>query len=369
MRQRASKMRIAFVVALAAVPVAAALAGPVEGPNVQAATTGNDSELVKKIEIKSNPGKFKRVMKLTAERMPPFLAGDKLRVSAELGVTTDCYDPGPRCTGSPYSYDPEIDAKVVLTNGQQETTLDNNNSRCRQQPDDRQHHCLIIFHGLNASAEAQNLACQSGACRLEVFARAHNPNASGGDVLIIGGQQEDGTLSGDKGRINVIRLRGNVPSELREQKLQQNSVPPDLKRRVIISLRLNNLEKGDVIEGWADIKADVGHLPYHALVGSEITLTDGPKKTQAGQFVKQVSSMAGELTETGGENCTQAQTPCPVFRTGVLTMREDAVRNGNPVPLYLNLVVRTNNKEGSGAGDQIKFKDQNGLKARVYERE
>jgi hypothetical protein len=50
-------------------------------------------------------------------------------------------------------------------------------------------------------------------------------------------------------------------------------------------------------------------------------------------------------------------------------MREDAQQDGNPVPLFLNLIVRTNNKEGSGQGDKIKFMDKNGLQARVYEAE
>ncbi len=341
-----------------------------EDVDVKAASTGNHSELVSKIEIKGKPKGWTRVMELKKSRVPSFIEGDKLRVSAELGVTTDCTHSASRCTGKPYTYDPRVDTKVVLASGGRDVTLASDTSRCQQKPNDRQHHCIIPFHGLNATGAAQQLNCAGGGCRVEVLARSYNSKAGSGDVLIIGGQQEDGTLSGDKGRINAIRLRGEPEAKSRHAKLQDKSVPPDLKRRVIISLRLNRLEEGDVIEGWADIHAEVSHLSYAALVGSEIVLAEKPNKIHGGKFVKRITNLGGELTETAGTNCTQSQTPCPVFRTGVLTMHGDSAQGGNPVPLFLNLVVRTNNKQqSSDPGDQIRFKDDRGLNATVYERD
>lgn len=339
--------------------------------SVEAATTGNDSELVRKIEIRENPGRFLPAMKLKRSAMPDLERGDELRVSAELAVTTDCTHPDPRCAGSPYTYDPYLDTELVLRAGSRSISLAADRRRCVQKPGDRQHHCIIPFHGIQAGATAERLGCAALVkCSLELLARAHNPSARSGQFLVVGGQQEDGRLTGDKGRINAIRLRGRPDRESIQAGLRDSEVPPDLKRRVIVSARLGSLEKGDVVEAWVDLRASVSHLPYPALVGSEIVLAEKPGAIHGGRFVGRVANLHGELTENAGTNCTQAQTPCPVFRTGLLKIREDSVNpRGDRVPLFLNVVVRTNNKlKPERPGDMIRLRDHGGLRVRIYGR-
>ncbi len=239
--------------------------------------------------------------------------------------------------------------------------------KCVQQPGDRQHHCIVPLHGMEAGGVARRLNCD-GDCRVEMLVRAHNPRARSGDVVVIGMQDETGKLTGDRGRINAIRLRGSPQRRDVREGLERREIPPDLKKRVVISAKLDHLKRGDVIEGWVDIRASVSHLPYPALVASEIVLAEEPTSTNGKRFVSRVASLDGDLTEGAGTNCTQAQTPCPVFRTGVLEMREDSVSpRGRSRPLFLNVVIRASNKLlPKRPGDMIRLRNHGGLNVRVY---
>lgn len=355
---------LALLIALPAVDApGSAGTGSVDG-----ATTGNNSELVETIPITERVGPLRTVMRLAPAAMPGFREGDELRVSAEVSVTTDCTRPQPRCTGVPHTFDPRIESHVVLVAPAGEAVLARDSRRCVQQPGDRQHHCVIPFHGIEAEGPAERLGCASDACAIELRMAAHNRNARGGEVLIIGGQDETGHLHQDKGRINAIRLRGRPETRLAETALERDEVPPDLKKRVVLSQRLDPLKRGDVIEASVDLRASVGHLPYPALVSSQIALTESPRSIRGQRFVAKVSNLRGELTEGGGTNCTQAQTPCPVFRTGTLHIREDSeTPRGERVPLFLNVIIRANNKlQPERPGDVIRLRDTGGLRTKVY---
>jgi hypothetical protein len=342
--------------------------GQATGGSVEGATTGNNSELVLTVPVTGRSGSFRQVMRLAPALMPNLRDGDSLRVSAELAVTTDCTRAAPRCTGRPYSYDPQIDTQVVLTSPRGSAVLAKDRRRCIQQPGDRQHHCVIPFNGVEAGGQAERLGCDEGGCALEMLMSAHSANARSGQLLIIGGQDESGRLSQDKGRINAIRLRGSPDVEVGKTHLERDEVPPDLRKRVVLSQRLSRLRRGDVVEASLDLRASVDHLPYPALVGSQIVLAETPGAIHGKRFVSRVANLRGELTEGAGTNCTQAQTPCPVFRTGMLNIRESAITRGDdPVPLYLNVVIRANNKlKPEQAGDVIRLRDTGGLRTRIY---
>jgi hypothetical protein len=91
------------------------------------------------------------------------------------------------------------------------------------------------------------------------------------------------------------------------------------------------------------------------LISSVLVLTHGRRKTSPSAFVESVASLNGELSERNGFNCTQNRTPCLNRKVGVVTMQGDATRNGDPVPLFANLVVTTNAKRAdSRAQDRVK---------------
>jgi hypothetical protein len=364
MRRRAFIVPVAVGV-MAAFPVGPALA--TDG-SVEASTTGDRSELLETIPVESGQGTFRSVMRLAPQAMPAFKAGDRLRVSAELVVTTDCTRPAPRCTGRPYTFDPRVETRIVLASASGDAVVAEDRMTCVQQPGDRQHHCVIPHHGIEAHEAADRLGCDGGGCKLEMQIRARNPHAGPGHLLIIGGQDESGRLRQDKGRLNAIRLRGLPRTRVVAGGLSRTEVPPDLEKRVVLSERIDGLRRGDVIEASVDLRASVAHLPYPALVGSQIVLAESPGATHGKRFVSRVANLRGELTEGGGSNCTQSQTPCPVFRTGMLKIRESSVTpRGENVPLFLNLVVRANNKlKPERPGDMIRLIDRGGLKAKIY---
>lgn len=370
MSSRTSKLVAA--IGTAGLLLAGSSAGAPGAPSasVEVKTTGNNSELRETIPIEARPGRLHTVMSMERGELPSFQPGDRLRVSSELMVTTDCVMPSARCAGRPHSFNPLVETRLFLVRGSREAQLGRDGRRCLQRPGDRQHHCVIVFHGIEAGDAARRLGCERGGCRIEVRVRASSRHATGRERLVIGGQKPDGLILQDRGRINAIRIRhggAQVGEELRTG-LTRDGVPPDLKNRVIYSQRLNGLRAGESLEAWVDARGHVEHLPYPALIGGHIVLAESPDQARGKQLVKRVASLDGEITETAGSNCTQAQTPCPVFRTGVVKMREDAAKtSGARVPLFVNFVVRTTAKRAEARpGDEVRFTDHGGLRVRRY---
>src|SRR5688572_1081121 len=113
-------------------------------------------------------------MELKPSAMPDFDAGDRLRISAELALTTDCTSPHPRCTGRPHRFDPRYLTRVALASGAGDAVLTKDSGRCVQQPGDRQHHCVLSYHGLEAGGPASRLGCAENACSILFLIRAYN---------------------------------------------------------------------------------------------------------------------------------------------------------------------------------------------------
>ena len=288
--RRRTLIAVAAVAVVTVLPLEAALAG--QG-SVQATTTGDRSELIKTIPVDSGQGTFRPVMRLVPQAMPSYRTGDRLRVSAELVVTTDCTQPAPRCTGHPYGFDPRVETRMVLISPAGDAVLSQDRMSCVQQVGDRQHHCVIPHHGIEAGGTPERLGCERGGCMLEMQIRARNPRAEPGHLLIIGGQDETGRLRQDKARLNAIRLRGRPQTKVISGRLSKTEVPPDLEHRVVLSQRVDGLQKGDVIEASVDLRASVAHLPYPALVASQIVLAESPNATHGKRFVSRVANLHG----------------------------------------------------------------------------
>ena len=350
--------------------VAAQAWGGQGGVDVDASSTGNNSELIKTVPITRNPGPFRTALGLGPGKMPDLRASDRLRVSSELAVTTDCLFNSPRCAGRPYRFDPVVQTQLVLAGSGNEIVLARDRRRCLQRQGNREHHCQIVFDGIDLSASPGGINCVSGGCALEVRTRSYNGRARGGEALVIGGNKPDGRIVQDKARLNVIRFRGGAQNLAKTERggPVRTSVPLDLNKRVVYSVKLNRLDAGDVVEATVDARAHVGHLPFAALVGSQLVLAEGPQEEHGRQFAKRMASLKGEFTENSGTNCTQAKTPCPVHRTGVLTIRKDVRRqSGQPRPLWVNLVVRSTAKRAEGgSGDAVQIENGTGLRVRRY---
>ncbi len=286
--------------------------------------------------------------------------GDILRATAELQLSTTCVLPEPRCIGSRYSYSPRMDAQVVLASSPTATGGSNadpmsgvRTKRCNQQRPNRNHHCVFVFgDAVKRVKNAGNLPCPPDACFLNVIASADHHNAGAGDVVIVGADRPDGTVDGDKARIDGLLARGDVPPPQTQeggQKMRE-SVPITPSgdgpsgQRVVRSLRLDNLRKGDVIRISAEQRIGISSVPYNVFIGTRMILSTSPTEKRTNGFVANVISSGGEITEQNGFNCTQGgsahQDPCnaPKAATAVVK-RKMPERGGEPKPVFVNIVM------------------------------
>jgi hypothetical protein len=115
------------------------------------------------------------------------------------------------------------------------------------------------------------------------------------------------------------------------------------------------------------MRTGIAKLPYNVRVTSQLILTEGRAQTQQTSFSRRVSSLKAQVTEANGFNCTQIQSPCRIRKVGTLTMRRNAVRHGQPVPLFVNLVVDTHAKRSDARpGDNVRVLTHGGLEVARY---
>jgi hypothetical protein len=263
-RLRAAALAVAACAAVvASLPViGSAGAQGVSSNRVLVATTGNDSELVKTVPItRRSATKPRVVMSMGPDLLPSLSGGDRLQVTAEAEVTTDCPERMPRCVGKPYAYNPIVQAQLVLANGQLVAggagtlQLGAQRRRCRQNEPARVHHCVIVFTDTVLDiADRGQLPCAPGSCYLNLVVDAHNSRKMEGkkgrrNKLLIGQDEPDGTVRGDMGRLNAIRLSpGNqppIPPLVTGIPLTASVSVRKGDDVVVFSQELSGLEKGD----------------------------------------------------------------------------------------------------------------------------
>jgi hypothetical protein len=354
MSGRTIKACAALAVATVAIAAGVAQAGSFSQPErVLVSTSGNHSELVRKLPVTTAPGAESRVVM----SLPPsgrLRGGERLRTSSELEVTTDCEIQSPRCVGPPYTFDPTIDAQLILapnattTGGPTSTPISTQIHRtCVQQHQNREHHCTLVFTKPSLDITAPQLPCPPTACYVNLVADAWSPEAQPGDVVLVGEDEPDGRIHQDKGRVNAIRLRANAPGPEPRARVKTFVKGPQvsqvgigsnqsgLERTVVFSKRLTDLRRHDQLEVRASMRSDISKLPYNVLVQSRLILTSGPKTNTISGLAQRISDVGGELTEANGFNCTQPASPCLTLKAGVGRLTASARQ------LFVNLVVAT----------------------------
>jgi hypothetical protein len=366
----------AVTVVIAALLPAPAAAGTYAQPDrVLALTTGDHSELVTALDIQPEPGVAPQVvMSLPAAELGALELADRLGTSAELEVTTDCLVQEPRCVGTPYEYDPVVSTQLVLapdsatTGGPSTTPISAVQQRtCGQALPDREHHCTLVFMWPFLDVSAPVPPCLPASCHVNLVASAYSPEAQLGDKLIVGEDEPDGTTKQDKGRVNVVRLRPDVPEvEPKAPVVSHVKRTPvvnrlqvgdqtDRNHTVVYSQKLRRLRTGDQLAVWARMDTDISSLPYNVLVKSRLIITGRRPAATVTRRAKRVTSLDGEVTEANGFNCTHATRSCRTLKVGVSSLLANAAtREGRPVPLFVNLVVGTMAKRATAApGDAV----------------
>jgi hypothetical protein len=339
-----------------------------------ACTTGNESELRETIGITRGPGRGRVVMRLSDGRRPgsftrlPGLApGDRLRVTAEVEVTTDCETANPACVGNPYKYAPIVTATLLLTGDRGATApgstalrLAGRRVRCSH----RRHHRVIVFTRAGLQVPEAGLPW-SGPSFVNLVLDAHHPKARDGDRLLIGENEPDGSVGGDKGRINAIRLRpsGERPhGRARTEKRLAREIPVDKeKRTVVYSRRLTELRDDEELDVRAGLTVSAAHLSYPARISTRLILADDPGQDDDGGRAAEIAPFNGEISENNGFNCLRARA-CTSRKVGVLRCLESA---GQPV--YVNLIAVAGDPFRKGRpGDKLRVLNQGFVEVRRY---
>jgi hypothetical protein len=143
-------------------------------------------------------------------------------------------------------------------------------------------------------------------------------------------------------------------------------------KRVIYSVRMPRLDRGDILVARARETTAIGHLPYSAYVSSEVILAGAPNATHPSRLAKRATLLRGRITEANGFNCTQGpsafSTPCVTKKTGLIVIRRNVVSHrGRPKPLYVNLVSRSFPKLArAGPGDRARIRRAGGLEVKRF---
>jgi hypothetical protein len=364
-RIRGFVRRRPLAVLLAALLGTGAVALPalaLQGDNqvVRPALSGLGAERIKTVPIaKKSGGKPRVAMSLSPAKVGNVGAGDAIWAGAEIELSVTCLEAMPQCVGSRYRYSPHIKARLVLAssaNGTGKNTTPITKAahmRCSQEQPNRNHHCVMTVDG-SRQLKADSLSC--GRCWVNLVIDAYHHSARGGNVIVVGSDDDHG-IEQDKGMINsVVFDPGPVPDVRRvvESRSTTGHVPIGGRggngpRKVIFSRRVDELRAGEVLVVKAKAIQKIGHLPHHVLMQSQLILSQQRTSTKHAGIPGQSASHEGVITAQNGFNCTQGHSghsnPCVIRKVGVVKMLRDArtkpKRGEGPfVPLFVNLVVQ-----------------------------
>jgi hypothetical protein len=322
------------------------------------ATSGNKSELIRRVPIRRRIGRGARVaMRVGPSALDPIEAGDRLRVSGEVQISTTCIVPGRRCVGRSYSFSPIVRAQVVIARSHRARAphLALSSPRavlCKQHRPNRNHHCTLTIPNLATDIpDPSVLPCPPARCYVNLLLSAHNPKARRGDYVVLGGDKPDGSLEQDKGRLTVIQAhagRGR-PTKSTNAGLLHRHLPLTIsdaeKRRVVYSAPIVAPQRGEVVAFNATFIAAINTNPFNTFITSRVILATTPFKTHPHQRAKTAIRFRGQATESNGFDCTLGPSgyanPCVTRKTGAFRFRRDVVqrRTGQPVTLYLNVLA------------------------------
>ena len=178
-------------------------------------------------------------------------------------------------------------------------------------------------------------------------------------MIIVGANKPSGRIVQNKSRLNAVVLAREARGRrLANNRLRRKSLRLRPQRKVLLSQKVEGLERGDVIAASAGIRSDVRHLGYNALVGAELVIARGPNASAPSRLIRRSVSQKGQISPVNGTNCTPVNSPCLTRKVGVATIRRPLRGgNGEPLPLFVNLVVRTKQKRVDREhGDRLRIR-------------
>jgi hypothetical protein len=141
----------------------------------------------------------------------------------------------------------------------------------------REHHGVLVITRAGIRIPDRGLPWGDRQSFVNLVLDAHHPAAGRRHALLIGENEPDGTVGGDKGRINALRLRDDPPrpDPLRARSAEHEKIPVDRERRTVIySLPLERLGEGAQLAVQARLATSSAHLSFPTRVSTHLILAD-----------------------------------------------------------------------------------------------
>ena len=319
---------------------------------IRVASTGNKPEIDDRLSIApaAKPGAKRKVLlslgpdSKTDLPMPDVRPGDRLRLFAELEVTTDYQDPDDDgLVGRAYSYDPRLEAILLLARDETAAVAKTGSAvqvgdPWRGECTHDQHHRVIVFPDYGYTVPPGGIGW-NGPVRVNVALSAAHPKAKGKDLLLIGQNERTPVVGTDMAGIRVVRIRPadhKLPKEQRTSRTLVRAISTAEQHTVVFSRRLNELRKGEQLLVKSRLMTDSSRLGYPARITTRLFLADDPAQTEPapGGSANKVCSWKGHLSKPNGFNCLPAAGSTPSQKFGVLRVMRNA-----SAPLYVNMVA------------------------------
>ncbi len=318
--------------------------GPAPKAAIAVGETENKPELVETLPIVSTPGTGRRVvLSLGPETkgdspLPDLAAGDRLLAFAELELTTDAEDPNhPGRIGNAYSYAPNVEATLLLAPGPATVAAGEGGaielpaSPWQRAVTHQQHHAVITFGDLEARIG------DGGLTHLNLVVEASHPQASDGDLILVGQNETTPTVVQDMAGIRAVRFRpGNAAEPPRERQASClcAGVPVAKRETVVLSYEVADLQQGDQLLVRGRLTTDAAGLAAPARISTRMFIADAPDQTEPGGAGAASVTWKGHLSKFTGFNCIPGDGPQTSSKYGVATVRQAPGRS-----LYVNMVA------------------------------
>jgi hypothetical protein len=324
-------------------------------PKVRVASTGTKPELVDTIPIAraAQPTNARTVVLSLGpdsdtdlplpQRLKP---GDRLAIYLELELTTDYRIQSPGSMGTPYTYDPWVQAVILLAADGQATAHEEGRAHSIRRTAPVQvthdlHHLVLVVDGADAQYTVPPGGPPwSGPVYVNVALAAAHPNAAADNKLLIGENEPDARVDQDTGGLRAVRFRpGTQPavSPKREARLRRRAgVPVTKTKTVIFSKELRGLKRGEQLFVRGKVRTDAARTGYKTRISTRMVLADRKRDTEpaTGGHAKAIASWNGHLSKENGFNCLLGRGPQTTRKYGVLRINQDATQ-----PLFVNLVA------------------------------
>ena len=148
---------------------------------------------------------------------------------------------------------------------------------------------------------------------MNLIVSAYNHEAEQGNVVVIGADRPDGAILQDKGRLSMVLTKPGASAPKRSQATRRVHRAVPVTRgddwTSVYSVKLSNLQRGDILVAVAKQRTSISPVPYNVFVGTRIILTGRRVAARANRLGRRVSSLSGQFTEATASTVRTVRAP------------------------------------------------------------